>query len=364
MVDVEQEVEVKKNSLKDILSLDIKDILKKDIKLNFKKEKKVKSLETNKEIVSFDIGEDFIKIVVGKYNKDNLIISKCIETFTPKDSVYDGKIINEEILINHLEDVLENNNIKAKYGSVTTNSTLIINREMVIPKVEKDEVDTVISFEISKYLPINLNDYIVQTIVLDDIEIDGIEKQKVHTICYPEKIARSYNDLLKELDLKPFSLDIKFNSLNKIINYSQEINSNDYEVMNNNVFIEIGSISTDINIYNSKGIDFTRIVKLGYKNIEEFDIDKNISFGVDSLIEEVDRIFQFYRNRVRGNRIDKVYLLGEGSRLDGLDKYMEDKLGVSVEAIDNIGFVEFKSKAKYDNEMYKYLNAMGTIIRL
>jgi type IV pilus assembly protein PilM len=356
------ENKIKLNKFKTLMRLDIKDLKK---YLNSNKRNKVKKKkDIKKDIISFDINEDFIRIVVGKFYKNSLTVKKCIEVPTPKDSIDDGKITNFELLLNELKDILVKNKIKTKYASFTTNSTLIINREMIIPKVEDDEIETVINYEISKYLPINLNDYIIQTIVIEELEIEEVEKMKVYTICYPEKIAREYNDLLKRLGLKAYSLDIKFNSLNKIINYSQELNSKNYEIENQNAFIDIGSKYTDINIYKSGEIDFTRIIKLGHSNIEEYVIDKDKEYGVDYLIEEVERIFQFYKNKTRGNKIDKVYLLGDGSRLEGLEDYISDRISIPTEIIHHIGFVEFSSKDICHEDVYKYLNAMGTIIRL
>lgn len=355
-------MEEKQNKLKKIMNLDLKDIKKELINRN-KEKKRVQKKDNKKEIVSFDINEEFINIVVGKFHKDTLTISKCIQIETPKGTIDDGKIINEELLVNELKSTLDKNKIKVKYGSFTTNSTLIINREMVIPEVKEDEIETVISFEISQYLPINLNDYILQTLTLDSIELDGAKKLKVHTICYPEKIAKSYYNVLKRLNIKPYSLDIKFNSLNKLINYSQEINNEDYDIKNSNIFIEIGPKHTEINIYKNGEIDFTRIIRVGYRDLEEepYIID---SYKVDYLIEEIQRILQFYKNKFKNNIISKIYLLGEGSKIENIDIYMSNKLEINTETIKSIGFIESTSKNIVQEDMYKYINSIGTIIRL
>lgn len=351
----------KESKVKQLMNLDIKDLVS-NIKKKSKSRKKIVKPNKNK-IVSFDIDEEFIKIVVGRYRDEEIKIYKCIEVSTPSGCIDDGKIINHESLLITLNDALLENKIKVKYGSVTTNSTQIINREIIIPKVEDDEIETVVNYEISRYLPINLNDCIIQTLIIDEIEIEGEEKLKVHTICYPEKMARDYYDLIHGLKLNPYSLDIKFNSLNKVINYSQDINDTNYDMYNSQVFIDIGPVATDINIYKEGKIDFTRIIKQGYKTLEAYEVQYENGTGVELFIEEIQRIFQFYRNKVRGNKIDKVYLLGEGSRVDNLDKYMSQRLDTNVESIETVGFVEFKSK--YDNdEIYKYLNAIGTIIRI
>ena len=139
-------MEAKKVSLKELMSMDIKDLIKNKNKKNKSKPKKEKELK--REIISFDIGSDYTKIVVGKYYKGKLSISNYLEFETPKDSVNDGLIINEKILADKIQILLNENKIKAKYASFTTNSTTIINREIIIPKVDEDEVESVIKFSI------------------------------------------------------------------------------------------------------------------------------------------------------------------------------------------------------------------------
>lgn len=348
--------------LKELANMDIKDLKKYFMRFKIHKKDKVK--EFNKDILSFEINEDFIKAVVGKYHKNKLIIKKYIKEKTPDNSINDGQIVNKEVIIDKLREIIKDNKVRTKYISFTTNSTLIINREMIIPKVQKDEIDTVVSFEISKYLPINLNDYILQTVTIEDLIVDGIEKTKVHTVCYPQKIARDYYDIAKDLNLKPYTLDIKFNSLKKLINYSQDINSDEYEIYKSNIFIDIGLNHTDIAIYKDTNLDFTRIIKIGYNNIKTDKTNTANDYDMDFFMGEIERIFQFYKNKNRGNNIDKVYLLGEGSRINDLDIYMSDKFSVPVESINEIGFVESTSKSNYNEDIYAYLNPIGTLIRL
>lgn len=358
-----EDTKVKKSKIRELLDFDIEKLKNLKNKKN-KKQKEVKTKEKKDKIVSFDIDEDYIKIVEGKYYKNELIVYRCAEVKTPANCIDDGKIINKEALVKTLKEALTANRIRAKYASITTNSTQIINREITIPKVEDDELNTVINYEISRYLPINLNDHIVEVLMLGEVEVDGEKKQKVYTICYPEKIARSYFELLEALKLKPYCLDVKFNSLNKIVNYSQEINRLQYHIEDSNIFINIGAVSTDINIYKNGKIDFTRIIKQGYKTLAEYEKNNNNESGADQLIEELERIVQFYKNRVRGTQIRRIYLLGEGSRVENLDKYMSKRLGITVEKVRDIGYIELKNKEKYGDEIYKYLNAIGTIIRL
>lgn len=146
--------------------------LKAKLSKGLKKANKISAPEKKRKVVAFDIGSSMIKIVEGMYYKEELTIDKYITMKTPKGAVVDGEIKRSEELFNKLGQVLKENGIKAKYGICTTNSTLIINREILVPKVEEEEMDTVVRYEIQQYLPINLEDYILQVQVLSEEEIN------------------------------------------------------------------------------------------------------------------------------------------------------------------------------------------------
>lgn len=387
--------------LKDLGSMNLKDIGKLLKKKNGEEKgpsnsklKKILStkIEKPRNVVSFDIGTNSIKIVGGKYYKEKLNISQCIDMPTPEGAIADGRIINMQALTDIIQFNLDQSNINAKDAIVTTNSSLVINREITIPKVQDDEMETVIRYEIQQYLPINLEDYVLQFTVLDEVIQDNSAKLKVHVISYPEKMARSYYDLLTKLNLNPYALDVTYNSLNKISSYSTLINKED--ISGGTVaFVDMGATSINVTIFKNGKLDFTRMIKSGgdnidhglnqrlnisikstesvkveqsnLKNIKEDDsVNLVIKEMVDYILEDLEKIFQFYRNKVVGNTIDKIYIYGGTANIKFLDRYMKERFNISTEKINTIENVEFTSKELKEQSMEQYLNAIGAIIRL
>ena len=193
----------RKFDMKDLMNTDISNLkLKLPRNINFNKV----IPEKKKKVVAFDLGSSTIKIVEGIYYKNELTIDKYIKIPSPKDAVIDGEIKKEDELAIRISEVLKSNNIKAKHGTCTTNSTLIINREILIPKVEEEEMDTVVRYEIQQYLPINLDDYVIQVTVLnEEKDMNGSDKLNVRVIAFPDKIAKGYYNLLKKLELEPYT---------------------------------------------------------------------------------------------------------------------------------------------------------------
>ena len=81
---------------------------------------------------------------------------------------------------------------------------------------------------------------------------------------------------------------------------------------------------------------------------------------LDDLVLELERIFQFYKNKSQSN-IDKVYIYGGISHIEDLDKYLQERLSIKVNKL--IELKNIKTKQSTEN-ISIYLNAIGSIIRL
>ncbi|CDM67704.1 type IV pilus assembly protein PilM [Clostridium bornimense] len=364
----------------------------KNININKFKSLGKSNRKKDKEVIVFDIGTSSIKVLIGRFYRNKVVVRDCIIEKTPEGSVIDGAIINILALESVVKKIIEENDINIKDVICTTNSSSIINREIYIPKVDKSEMDTVIKFEIQEYLPINLNNYIVQYIELGEEEVDGKEKIKVNVIAYPEKVARTYYEFIKNLGFKPYALDATFNSLNKIVKVSKEINEYEYNDGDTLAFIDMGAASVNVNIYKDEKLDFTRILKLGGNEIDEAlknkcNIPQNaferVKFQEVNLIDleeegpsavvrdiiekwtsEIDRIFKFYKSKDIGNKIDRIFIYGGISKTKGIESYLSGRFTTKVRRIKELSNVYFEDNRDGEASIEKYVNAIGALIRL
>lgn len=376
-------------NIKALINMDIKN-LKVKFSKKFKKLNKINTPEKKRKVVAFDMGSSMIKIVEGMYYKENLTIDKYITMKTPKDAIVDGEIKKSQELFDKLHEVIKSNGIKAKYATCTNNSTLIINREISIPKVDEDEMDTVVRYEIQQYLPINLEDYILQVMILSEEEINESKKLNIRVIAYPEKIARGYYDLLIKLNLKPYALDVNYNAINKFINCIDKNNEYEYNSEDSVAFIDMGASFIDVNIYKNGNLDFTRMIKAGGNDIDEILIERNnieinkvesfkaknidleeafepiniyVREVVDDWIDKIEKIIQFYKNRNMGDEVKNIIIFGGSSKLKGIEEYMTNKLGINTIRKKSISKNAFNSNSD-DRPIDDFINVIGSVIRL
>ena len=375
--------EKKTFDLKSILTMDINDLFKKRVDSSAKKSKVKKVKSFTKPVVSFDFGSESIKVVEGRHVNGQLKVTNYFKVPT-QGALEDGRIVNEQLLVKNLATALKEHQVKAKYVVCTLNSTQIINRELFVPVVEEDELDTVVRFEIQQFLPINLSDYLVQYVILEQVEVNGEPRLKLNVVTFPEKMAAVYYKVLKEVGLKPYALDVTYNALGKLANYAELLN--DVTDLEGAVaFVDMGAQSIDLNIFTNGNVQFTRLIKSGGMTINErlnqlpdmsiksaaslqhadLNGDEMISrilrLSVDEMMYELERVLQFYRNKSVGNKIDHVFILGGYSNINGLETYMSEKLSISTSQLKGLNNVDFSDSSI---QVHEYANAIGAMIRL
>ncbi|NFS28627.1 pilus assembly protein PilM [Clostridium botulinum] len=380
------------NKVKDFMNLGINDLKAKLAKANEKNKSLKAKKEKKRKVVAFDIGSTNIKIAEGTYYKGILSIENLIDIPTPTEAIIDGNIEKKELLVSILQKALNENGINAKEGICTNNSSLIINREILIPDVKEEELDTVVRYEIQQYLPINLDDYVLQMTKIGEEFSDEGKKLEIRAIAYPEKMAKGYYDLLMALNLKPFALDVNYNALNKLLNHIEVINNHKLNIEESLVFIDMGATSLDVNIYNNGVLKFTRIIKAGGKYLDEIlyenmnipieetekfksqDIDlkeEELEFQnqiiidtLDEWVDKIEKIIQFYKSKNFDDDINKIFIYGRTSRIKNLEQYITSKIGIETIKIRNIPEIINDSNIEVDENIDNFINAVGSLIRL
>lgn len=385
---------LKKLAKLDIKKIDIKKLLNSDLS-SLKRQKKV-TIESkqrlpliNKRVISLDIGTQNIKVVVGKCIRNKIIIEKAFMFKSSVNESNEESLKNLTVLPKEIETFLINNNIKVKNANCTGNSTTIINREIIVPYANEDELETLVKFELQHYLPINMDDFIVQFSILEKVVVDGIEKLKILGVIYPIKLIKNYMELLKNAKLKPNALDVNYNAIKKLISHGDIISEN--ESGETIAVIDMGAESLEANIYTNHKLVFARMIKSGGKEIDlkiaeifgmsvikaetqkikQCDLmnyEKSKMAGlirdeVEEWMEELGRIIQFYKNKKVGNDVSKIFIHGGSSRLKGLEEYMGAKFRTPVKKINKLNNVVF-NKDVDSEDVDQYLNAIGAIIRV
>lgn len=349
----------------------------------------------NKNIISIDIGSSNTKIVVGKYSNGMIYLKETISIKTPGGCLTDGKLAFEtdkaDFLKQSIAKALSENRIRYKDATFTIQSTSIIRREVEVPKVKPHEMEGMIKYEIEQYLPIDLNEYIVEYKVLEE---EKDHKTKMLIAAIPKTIVDSYLSILLSMGLIPNSLDINSNSISKLFRYKQQINLGMDGVDKTIAILDMGCNNINICILAKGLFQFSRLISAGGSELtlaiaEEFKIsiqeaeskkileanlstlgtsneDESLKEIIRNIVfrwsEEIQRVFQFYKTRNANNNIDEIYLYGGTSNLRGITEYIANATNIPVKQIKNLSSIKL-GKHTSGSDLEYYLNSIGAIIR-
>lgn len=375
-------------------------IWNRDIKLQDLKFKRIKKVDDSKpakpksiRLVSLDIGSSDIKIVEGQVKGGKLKVYNMRKIKSPEDIIQDGELFNEESILLKLKEEMKTSRVRTKNIALVSSSSTIISREIIVPYVENnEELKTLVNYEIEQFLAINLNNYVIQFMRLEEVMVDEVRKQKIFTIIYPKNLIESYRNLAEKLLLNPYALDISNNSIRKLSSIADIYNVDLINKEESILYLDLGYKSVDLSIVNNNKLEFIRVMPIGGIEIDRFIADFNgismeeaeeikktqVEVGkhrkenqlndgvvevIEGWLEDLNRIIQFYTNKSNGKKISHIYLYGGTSKLRGIDEYIALKTGIDTTKIITANNIEF-SKNVNTTTIEEYVNALGALVRL
>lgn len=346
-----------------------------------------------KKMIGLEIGSSGIKLAVGEFGKDTLEIKKVITNPLPENVYNDGEIANIELVVNMLKQLIRTNKIKTKDCMCCMNSGQIISREVTIPSNNKEHLTDMAKYEVEQFLPVEMDNYTVQSIILREIEVEEKPFAEMLVTAFPKKLIAQMHELISRSGLKPYSLDTQANAFAKLIENQQRINGNDYHRDGVAAFIDLGYENITIQIFKKGKFGFSQIVPFGGRdldtNISKFlDISiedaqmkkmqiKNLNYTVDELseeaklvnvikstlttwLDEINKIFRYYRSRNTGAQgIEYIYIYGGLSNMPGITDFIESKFKVPTEKVKKISSVDVPTT----NDVSEIMNTIGVFYR-
>ena len=386
--------------------------LNKPITLSFKSAKKQdakRQIARLRIALSLDIGSYNTKMLVGRQKANALFIEQAMTARTPENACADGAVADAAQLGSMLKGLISQDKTLTKDLVFSIESMKIIKREFIIPKLPDADIPGLITYEMGQYLPIDISEYAVQPKVIGSVRESGEDKIKVLANAVPKSIIQAYQRLFTAAGLKPVSMDLNPNSIEKLIQFDMENNPLSEFHDKNVVFIDMGHSRFSVSVYENGQYQFNRDIEIGghmidamIANLLRIENDKaqklkkeicgniNVSdlakkYGQlpsgyqpqntnEQLLIELLAIFTQwtdqtanvlqYMTRSRARNIDRIYLFGGSSLINGIGGFIESRLSIPVSAANVFTCCEFARGTGSRDLIITHMNALGTILRL
>jgi type IV pilus assembly protein PilM len=342
-----------------------------------------KKLFKGKSVIGgMDIGTQSIKIVQISKTPSGLKLERFIEGPTPSMTIQDGKITDPGALGEAIKSMLANNKASMDQVVSSISGQSVVIRPINMTQMTERELDNAIKFEAERYLPYSVADACINgTILRKSIEEDE-KMMEVLLVAAPNEMVRNAENVVKLAGLEPVAIDLEPFALVRTVQnaLTGDISSRTISLIN------IGASSSSINIFKdgilrhnrtimTAGNSFTKAIgqslNLSFEEAEKIKIEKGIIrvekdatpvapttmriFNVilpvlTDLVNDIQRSFDYYRSRYRGESVDHVFLSGGTAKFKNIEHYLSSELGVTCEVADPFKGIDISDVHGYSQE--------------
>lgn len=304
--------------------------------------------------LSVDIGNSNLKLI--QTSSDGRILKFAVHKM-PEGCVEDLNIFSEEALARSLKTARKTARMQGGACNLVLSGSDIIIRHFMLPVLEEKQLYQNILNEMSGYLPVDPEKYYVDYKIEGLVQEDGIDMYNLLVTTAHRRTIDSYRKVLRSAGFFVKIIDTCENAKEKLLRYSHEKNP-DFQLDGGVCFIDFGTKHTRINIYYNGNFYVSNIIKRSSQSITDVisqysgkdilvsemikrevdflsgdhsnkELKSAVTYEVDSMLLEITRVFDYFRNRTRST-INSVYVSGGGALLPGLKGYMETHLGLPI----------------------------------
>lgn len=291
--------------------------------------------------VVFRFNEGSIDIVLLQYKFGKTIIKK-VKTITNESLKNDHYSAEENV--NFTKAFLKKNKMMNKKAIAIVALDGIITRLVEMPFMKKKELKDFIKNNINEYFTVNMNEYYYDYKIVQ-VEKDNIKKFHVLLVVIPKV---KLNDL--SFFIKSSCVDIE-----KITIYPDCIGDLFNTRKDENIAI-VDLVKDRINVTILEGD------KIFLHSNSFIDMSDNIEENHEELLDNIGYFLNFYSTRHFGNKVDKIYLLGEAFGDDNFSNILNGQFDIPIE--EGITSIAKKVSALDNIDINAYSDVLGCNLRL
>ena len=217
-------------------------------------------------VISIEIGNAVTRIVQMDYQTKHPKVYRHTTFPTPDGCISDGYINTENpALADAIKEAIISEKMNGTKNVIfTIASSKILTREVMLPPIKANMINSTIQMNLSEYFPIDLSAHEVSNIVLEHIkEGDNAGRFRVLIIAAEKSLVQSYENLAKMAGLTLIQVDYVGNSIYQCFKN---------EAVNRcNMILKVEETQTSITI-----VDHQNLL-----------LQRNISYGIEEVIREV-----------------------------------------------------------------------------
>lgn len=330
-------------------------------------------------MVGIDIGSKSIKIVelTGSVGKFQLKSSGVVGY----SGLSPDKIVEEKdfiALAEILKKIIKQIGITSKEVNIALPEPLVFTRVIKFPILSDEEVSAAVKWEAEQYIPIPINEAIIQYTILGRDEVTT--KTSVLLVAAPKVVVEKYVKVIRLAGLTPISAETELTALARSISPEK----------GTSLLLDLGSSSVDMAITKDSKIIFTRSIpvagetftrsvsqSLGITMQQAEEYKKTYGLSNDQLegkvklalepiikmvIDEIKKAIHFFQSEDKEEAPSTIFVSGGTSLIPELISYLAESLGFETVSANPFGKVAVDPETQ--KNLTPYLSIYGTAVGL
>ena len=336
--------------------------------------------------VGIDIGSHAIKVCQVAKAGDTFKLLNLGSSMLPEGAVEDGILQEPEEVAKIITTLFKNLKLKEKKVAISISGYSVIVKKINLAVMDENTLYEYIQNEVGQYIPFDIED-----VYLDYQDLhtstEEYDRTDVMLVAAKKEVVDGYLSMLQSAGLKVVIVDIGGFAL-------ENIYETNYSLDENVALVDIGATKMSINIVsqgisvlardvvvgsrqltdqiqNRFGIDYDEAegLKIGYEPVEEKqkDLDEIYANTCTQWALELKKAIDLYYTNNPDMTLNKIIISGGGSRIQGLDNFFAEEIGLQVERLNPFAKIKSDSKS-IDPEYLHYIGpemavALGLSIR-
>lgn len=337
----------------------------------------------DKAVVGLDIGSSTVKVCELKRTRQGMsLITAGIEPLSP-DTVVDGAIMDANSVADAINRLFQKHKIKNRRVATAVSGHSVICKKISVPQMTPEELAESIHWEAEQHIPFDISDVNLDYQILKssnpatlDVLLVAVKRDKIW----------NHTQALIQSGKTPAVVDFDAFAVQNVyeVNYEPPaplcvgLLNLGASVMNINIVKNGESLFTrDVSIGGNQYTDvFQKELNLSFEDAEKVKRAKEAK-GVDEktrrtliqsvseiLLSEIHKTFDYYRASPTGEPIQRVYLSGGCSRVEGLVDFLKEKLGVPIEELDPFRKITIDTSKVDSSKIKEAAPAMAVVVGL
>lgn len=292
--------------------------------------------------VGIDIGTKRIKMAKVKRVRDKVEPVAFAVRDTPPTAVDAGVITDVSSLAPVLAEMADEVGLKGSRVVAAVGGRQVYTRLLVMPEMKRRELKEAATYQAAEFLPIPVEEAIIDIYPVRKLASEEGRKVEAFFVAARRPQVEALLAVLKEAGLKPVAVDIEPLALFRLYRC---------EGKEPQAFLNIGASRSYLAVFEGKVLTALRHLAFGcgafYQEaeqkgeidnfcLEDIDIagEHSPSYLMADIVAELSRTMDYYSMQNGGRRIERVLVMGGGSRIGGVDRYLSANLGCRVEIGD------------------------------